>query len=252
MPLPPPARAGLTRSASKRGDTRMPSSTGPNYRRTPATASIQVRPGQIGYSRTTTCRLTGRQGALQPALVCRDDGRHLVSRNWLRWAVRTVQLKFKLRESDGQDEQLAAYLPDCDVFLTEDQRFFLVLTEITRAAPASMGIPVKISRAAESPTEEIARESSRSSHLCGRAVLLCLIKGNSGVRRLDSGASWSTRTLGWRLLWLRNAVHFERRGVSLHRRPYDLALRLWVPLGRIGDVQGVTLCEARASTWRLW
>ena len=81
----------------------------------------------------------------------------MVPRNWLRWAVRTVQLRFKLRESDGQDEQLAAYLPDCDVFLTEDQRFFLVLTEISKAAPARMGSPVKVSRAAESPADEIAR-----------------------------------------------------------------------------------------------
>jgi hypothetical protein len=59
-------------------------------------------------------------------------------RNWLRWAVRFAQTAAKLERGNPRDEQLAAYLPDADLFISNDRRFCRVLDAVVAAAPTSL------------------------------------------------------------------------------------------------------------------
>jgi hypothetical protein len=56
-------------------------------------------------------------------------------RVWLRWAVNRAQTEFKVGRGNAADEQQAAYLVDCDLYLTADKRFHLVLGRVAQAAP---------------------------------------------------------------------------------------------------------------------
>ncbi|MFS8099301.1 hypothetical protein LFM09_19420 [Lentzea alba] len=63
-------------------------------------------------------------------------------RQWVRWAVSTLQLTKKI---DGlgnpADEQHSAYLVDCDLFLTTDKRYADVLGSVRAEAPFSIAEP---------------------------------------------------------------------------------------------------------------
>ncbi|MER7841903.1 hypothetical protein ABTY98_39965 [Streptomyces sp. NPDC096040] len=59
-------------------------------------------------------------------------------RNWLRWVSRVALLEHKVTKSTGRDNQLACYLPDCDVFLSEDRRFVRALQRVKETAPISL------------------------------------------------------------------------------------------------------------------
>ncbi|MGW6506476.1 hypothetical protein ACWGCP_02760 [Streptomyces niveus] len=56
-------------------------------------------------------------------------------RNWLRWVSGVALLEHKVTKSTGRDNQLACYLPDCDVFLSEDRRFVRALQRVKETAP---------------------------------------------------------------------------------------------------------------------
>ncbi|MFD6026028.1 hypothetical protein [Streptomyces griseoluteus] len=59
-------------------------------------------------------------------------------RNWLRWVSGVALLEHKVTRSTGRDNQLACYLPDCDVFLSEDRRFVRALQRVKETAPISL------------------------------------------------------------------------------------------------------------------
>ncbi|MEY6564557.1 hypothetical protein AB8B12_06305 [Streptomyces sp. PGLac3x] len=56
-------------------------------------------------------------------------------RNWLRWACGVALWEHKITKSSGRDHQLASYLPDCDLFLSEDRRFVRALERVKADAP---------------------------------------------------------------------------------------------------------------------
>ncbi|MFI1171526.1 hypothetical protein [Streptomyces melanogenes] len=56
-------------------------------------------------------------------------------RNWLSWVSGVALLEHKVTKSTGRDNQLACYLPDCDVFLSEDRRLVLALKRVKDTAP---------------------------------------------------------------------------------------------------------------------
>jgi predicted nucleic acid-binding protein len=58
--------------------------------------------------------------------------------NWLRWAVRFAQTAAKLEPSGARDEQLAAYIPHADLFITNDRRFSRILEAVVEAAPTAV------------------------------------------------------------------------------------------------------------------
>lgn len=58
-----------------------------------------------------------------------------VPRNWLNWAVDVVQWTQKVGSGNPADAQHAAYLLDCDVFLTADVRLVHALERVRRDAP---------------------------------------------------------------------------------------------------------------------
>jgi len=58
-----------------------------------------------------------------------------MKRNWLRWACGMAQHSFKITKGNAYDSQHAAYLPDCDVFLTADQRYAAALKDVRAATP---------------------------------------------------------------------------------------------------------------------
>lgn len=62
-------------------------------------------------------------------------------RNWLRWAVSSVQPLSKVTSGNPVDEQHAAYLLDADMFLTADKRYFAALAEVRRQAPFPFAEP---------------------------------------------------------------------------------------------------------------
>lgn len=62
-----------------------------------------------------------------------DEAR--MPRNWLRWVSGVALLEHKVTKSTGRDNQLACYLPDCDVFLSEDRRFVRALQRVKETAP---------------------------------------------------------------------------------------------------------------------
>lgn len=62
-----------------------------------------------------------------------DEAR--MPRNWLRWVSVVALLEHKVTRSTGRDNQLACYLPDCDVFLSEDRRFVRALQRVKETAP---------------------------------------------------------------------------------------------------------------------
>ncbi|MBF8184182.1 hypothetical protein ITP53_00145 [Nonomuraea sp. K274] len=51
-------------------------------------------------------------------------------RHWMRWAIQESQTMAKVRSSDGRDGQIASYLFDAEVFLTEDGNFFDALERV--------------------------------------------------------------------------------------------------------------------------
>lgn len=55
-------------------------------------------------------------------------------RNWLRRAVALVQHSMKLTRGNPVDAQLASYLPDADIFVTNDRRFARIIDAIRPAA----------------------------------------------------------------------------------------------------------------------
>jgi hypothetical protein len=59
-------------------------------------------------------------------------------RSWIRWAVRFAQTAAKLESGNPRDEQLAAYLPDADLFISNDRRFCRVLEAVVASAPAPL------------------------------------------------------------------------------------------------------------------
>ncbi|MDT0380210.1 hypothetical protein RM572_15735 [Streptomyces sp. DSM 42041] len=59
-------------------------------------------------------------------------------RNWLRWVSGVALLEHKVTKSTGRDNQLACYLPDCDVFLSEDRRFVRALQRVKETAPIAL------------------------------------------------------------------------------------------------------------------
>ncbi|MYS25176.1 hypothetical protein GA0115240_17565 [Streptomyces sp. DvalAA-14] len=62
-----------------------------------------------------------------------DEAR--MPRNWLRGVVGVALLEHKVTTSTGRDNQLSGYLPDCDVFLSEDRRFVRALQRVSEVAP---------------------------------------------------------------------------------------------------------------------
>jgi hypothetical protein len=71
-------------------------------------------------------------------------------RNWLRWAVQTEQWKFHIGPGNPGDEQQTSYLLDCDLYVTADHRFSLVLSVVRSRCPAPMADIRFIDRDADS------------------------------------------------------------------------------------------------------
>ncbi|GGP77786.1 hypothetical protein [Streptomyces sindenensis] len=69
-------------------------------------------------------------------------------RTWLRWAADTVQADMKITNGNPIDVQHAAYLPDCEAFLTADKNFVRVLDRIADQAPAPVGRAHRVAPAA--------------------------------------------------------------------------------------------------------
>ncbi|WP_406505303.1 hypothetical protein [Streptomyces sp. NBC_00212] len=67
-----------------------------------------------------------------------DVNEERMPRNWLRWVSGVALLEHKVTKSTGRDNQLACYLPDCDVFLSEDRRFVSALLRVKETAPMSL------------------------------------------------------------------------------------------------------------------
>ncbi|MHB9759916.1 hypothetical protein ACYBSK_36580 [Streptomyces sp. BYX5S] len=65
-----------------------------------------------------------------------DEAR--MPRNWLRWVSGIALLEHKVTTSTGRDNQLACYLPDCDIFLSEDRRFVRALQRVKETSPISL------------------------------------------------------------------------------------------------------------------
>ena len=60
-----------------------------------------------------------------------------IPRNWLRCAVRVAQSYYKITSGNPADEQHSAYLVDCDLFLSADNRYISKLNFIRDSAPFS-------------------------------------------------------------------------------------------------------------------
>jgi hypothetical protein len=56
-------------------------------------------------------------------------------RNWMRAAVHHAQINQKVTAGNPVDDQLSAYLFDCDVFITADRRFHRLLEVVRPASP---------------------------------------------------------------------------------------------------------------------
>ncbi|MFJ9026333.1 hypothetical protein ACIRPU_41195 [Streptomyces sp. NPDC102259] len=69
-------------------------------------------------------------------------------RAWLRCAADTVQMDMKVTAGNPLDVQHAAYLPDCEVFLTADKNFLRVLDRIAEQAPVPVGRARRVAPAA--------------------------------------------------------------------------------------------------------
>ena len=65
-------------------------------------------------------------------------------RQWMRWAIQFSQTIGSVGDSDGRDNQLATYLYDADVFITEDRRFVNALERVKPAAPVPFAEVKKI------------------------------------------------------------------------------------------------------------
>jgi hypothetical protein len=75
-------------------------------------------------------------------------------RNWIRWAVNILQASEKVTNGNPSDEQHSAYLVDCDVFLTADQRYASVVRAVGEDAPFEMAEPILVSGDREIPVIE--------------------------------------------------------------------------------------------------
>lgn len=58
---------------------------------------------------------------------------------WLRWAFGFVQATRKTTSGTPVDNQIATYLPECDVFLTADRAFAECVEKVRPHAPVAMG-----------------------------------------------------------------------------------------------------------------
>lgn len=58
-----------------------------------------------------------------------------VARNWINWAVDTLQWTMRITHGNPADAQHASYLLDCDLFLSADSRFLEILETIRGQAP---------------------------------------------------------------------------------------------------------------------
>lgn len=98
----------------------------------------------ITHEDTTYADWVGARVDLRGACADRADFTRLwlyeidavnVPRNWLRWAADMAQADMKIIKSNPYDAQHAAYLLDCDVFLTADTKFVRVLNRLRDNAP---------------------------------------------------------------------------------------------------------------------
>ncbi|MEV5730795.1 hypothetical protein AB0N50_34190 [Streptomyces pharetrae] len=65
-----------------------------------------------------------------------DEAR--MPRSWLRWVSGIALGEHKVTENTGRDNQLACYLPDCEVFLSEDRHFARTLQQVKESAPVPL------------------------------------------------------------------------------------------------------------------
>ncbi|WP_433784643.1 type II toxin-antitoxin system VapC family toxin [Actinomycetospora sp. CA-101289] len=79
-----------------------------------------------------------------------DVDRVNVPRTWLRWAVSTAQLMSKITSGSPGDDQLAAYLPDCDIFVTRDKRLASALELVRKHSLCPIPEVVRFPKLAES------------------------------------------------------------------------------------------------------
>jgi hypothetical protein len=68
-----------------------------------------------------------------------------IPRNWLRCAVRVAQSYYKITSGNPADEQHSAYLVDCDLFLSADNRYISTLNFVRDSAPFSFAEPRPVS-----------------------------------------------------------------------------------------------------------
>lgn len=99
----------------------------------------------LTHEDTTYADWIGAHVDLQAACADRADFTELwlqeieaknVPRNWLRWAADWAQSDMRITQGNPFDAQHAAYLRDCDVFLTADKNFVRVLDRLRKHAPA--------------------------------------------------------------------------------------------------------------------
>jgi hypothetical protein len=76
-------------------------------------------------------------------------------RNWLRVALATAQLEYQIGDGNPGDEQQAAYLVDCDLYLTADRRFAMSLEALREAAPFPVAQIRLVDRNSSSPVAAI-------------------------------------------------------------------------------------------------
>jgi predicted nucleic acid-binding protein len=70
-------------------------------------------------------------------LILYDVVEEQLPRTWLRWAAALVQHSMKLGRGNPVDAQLAAYLIDADLFVTNDKRFTRILEAVRPSAKVS-------------------------------------------------------------------------------------------------------------------
>ncbi len=78
-------------------------------------------------------------------ILYETDASHL-PRNWLRWAVRTLQATRKTSAGTPVDNQIGSYLVDADVFVTADKVFYSIVQRIVDESVVQIATPILTSK----------------------------------------------------------------------------------------------------------
>jgi len=107
--------------------------------------------------------------------------RQAVRRCWIRWAVAYAQTLTKVTGGNPRDAQHAAYLCDCDIFMTADVRYAQTLNLVRRAAGFSMARVVLVRRSPDQSAVEAI------GHLLASPAELSLARQGARCHPYESG-----------------------------------------------------------------